>query len=343
MTVFTPLRTGIIGLGMASPQHAQSLIDLKEEVDAVAAFSPSADRRSAFAERFGLPVVASADAIFNDASIDYVIILTPPNTHLELVQRAANAGKHVLLEKPLDVTLERSQQILDVAAQADVKLGVVFQRRFRNTFAETARLLAEGELGEIVSVSMRLSNWRPQSYYDEPGRGTIARDGGGVLLTQAIHTIDQMITLAGLPTEIAGFAVTSAVHRMETEDLVHAVMRFENGAIGSLSATTSAYPGYPDEIEILGTKGSARLGSDGGTIALMDGRRIELTDNAAGGGTGADPMAFSHRNHLALHEAFIAALRENRDPPASGAQALAAHRLIAAILRAAREGASVTV
>ncbi|MEB2844457.1 gfo/Idh/MocA family oxidoreductase [Rhizobiales bacterium RZME27] len=337
------MRTAIIGLGMASPQHAQSLLELKDEVDVVAAFSPSSNRRSAFAERFGLPVVENVDVIFNDASIDYIIILTPPNTHLELVQRAADAGKHVLLEKPLDVTLDRSQQIVDIAARANIKLGVVFQRRFRRTFAETAKLLAEGELGEIVSVSMRLSNWRPQSYYDEPGRGTIARDGGGVLLTQAIHTIDQMITLAGLPAEVAGFAVTSAVHRMETEDLAHAIMRFENGAIGSLSATTSAYPGYPDEIEILGTKGSARMGSDSGTIALMDGRKIELTDSTDGGGTGADPMAFSHQNHLALHQAFLAALRDNREPIASATEALKAHRLIAAILQASSEGKTVAV
>lgn len=343
MTVSTRMRTAIIGLGMASPQHAQSLLELKDEVDVVAAFSPSSNRRSAFAERFGLPVVENVDVIFNDASIDYIIILTPPNTHLELVQRAADAGKHVLLEKPLDVTLDRSQQIVDIAARANIKLGVVFQRRFRRTFAETAKLLAEGELGEIVSVSMRLSNWRPQSYYDEPGRGTIARDGGGVLLTQAIHTIDQMITLAGLPAEVAGFAVTSAVHRMETEDLAHAIMRFENGAIGSLSATTSAYPGYPDEIEILGTKGSARMGSDSGTIALMDGRKIELTDSTDGGGTGADPMAFSHQNHLALHQAFLAALRDNREPIASATEALKAHRLIAAILQASSEGKTVAV
>jgi UDP-N-acetyl-2-amino-2-deoxyglucuronate dehydrogenase len=343
VTVSTRMRTAIIGLGMASPQHAQSLLELKDEVDVVAAFSPSSNRRSAFAERFGLPVVENVDVIFNDASIDYIIILTPPNTHLELVQRAADAGKHVLLEKPLDVTLDRSQQIVDIAARANIKLGVVFQRRFRRTFAETAKLLAEGELGEIVSVSMRLSNWRPQSYYDEPGRGTIARDGGGVLLTQAIHTIDQMITLAGLPAEVAGFAVTSAVHRMETEDLAHAIMRFENGAIGSLSATTSAYPGYPDEIEILGTKGSARMGSDSGTIALMDGRKIELTDSTDGGGTGADPMAFSHQNHLALHQAFLAALRDNREPIASATEALKAHRLIAAILQASSEGKTVAV
>lgn len=343
MSVSRKLRTGIIGLGMGAPPHAQSLLDLKDRVEVVGTFSPTAGRREAFAEKFGLPVVDNLDAIFGDASIDYVIILTPPNSHLELVQRAAAKGKHVLLEKPLDVTLERSQQLVATARQAGIKLGVVFQRRFRATFSETALFLSEGELGEIISVSMRLSNWRPQSYYDEPGRGTIARDGGGVLLTQAIHTIDQMITLAGLPTEVSGFAVTSPVHRMETEDLVHASMRFENGAIGSLSATTSAYPGYPDEIEILGTRGSARLGSNNGVIALMDGRRIELADLSEDGGNGADPMAFSHLKYRALHEAFIEALVEDREPLVTGEEALKAHRLIDAILLASKEGRTVKV
>lgn len=343
MSVSRTLRTGILGLGMGAPPHAQSLLDLKDQVEVVGAFSPTPARRKAFADRFGLPVVDSAEAIFEDTSIDYVIILTPPNSHLELVRQAAAAGKHVLLEKPLDVTLERSRQLVETARQAGIKLGIVFQRRFRTTFSETARLLCEGELGEIISVSMRLSNWRPQSYYDEPGRGTIARDGGGVLLTQAIHTIDQFITLAGLPTEVNAFAVTSPVHRMETEDLVHASLRFENGAIGSLSATTSAYPGYPDEIEILGTKGSARLSSDSGVIALMDGRRIELADLSEDGGTGADPMAFSHLKYRALHEAFIEALVEDREPLVTGEEALKAHRLIEAILRASKEGRTVTV
>lgn len=343
MSISRKLRTGIIGLGMGAPPHAQSLLDLKDRVEVVGAFSPTPARRDAFSERFGLPTVDSLDAIFEDALVDYVIILTPPNSHLELVQRAAVAGKHVLLEKPLDVTLERSQQLVAVARQAGIKLGVVFQRRFRTVFSETAKLLSEGALGEIISVSMRLSNWRPQSYYDEPGRGTISRDGGGVLLTQAIHTIDQMITLAGLPTEVSGFAVTSPVHRMETEDLVHVSMRFENGAIGSLSATTSAYPGYPDEIEILGTRGSARLGSNNGVVALMDGRRMELADQSEDGGAGADPMAFSHLKYRALHEAFIEALVEDREPLVSGEEALKAHRLICAILQASKEGGRVTV
>lgn len=337
------LRAGIIGLGMASTPHALSLLDLEDKIEVAGAFSPTAARRTAFNERFGLPVVDSADAILDDPSIDYVVILTPPNSHLELVTRAAEAGKHVLLEKPLEISLERSKQLVETTERAAIKLGVVLQRRFRPAIVETARLIRDGALGGIVSASMRLSNWRPQTYYDEPGRGTLARDGGGVLLTQAIHTIDQLIALAGLPAEVTGFAATSPVHRMETEDLVHATLRFDNGALGSLSATTAAYPGFPDLVEILGTRGTARLEGDGGIINLVDGRRIDLDDGSGDGGSGADPMAFSHSNHRAVHDDFVEAIFMDRQPRASGAEAFKAHRLIDAILRAAATGKAVQV
>ncbi len=340
MTAPRRYRAGIIGLGMACPPHALSLLDLKDRVEVAGAFSPSAARRSAFHQRFDLPVVESAEAILDDRSIDYIVILTPPNTHLDLVRRAAQSGKHVLLEKPLEITLERSRQLVDIAGQAAIRLGITFQRRFRATFRQTARLIAEGELGAIVSASLQLGNWRPQSYYDEPGRGTRARDGGGVLLTQAIHTIDQFIALAGLPAQVNCLAVTSAIHRMETEDLVHAILRFGNGAIGALSATTAAYPGFPDRIQILGTRGSASLEGDSGLIRLMDGRTITLNDDASDGGSGADPMAFSHHNHRAVHEDFLDALDGNRQPLVHGAEALKAHLLIDTLLRSANAGSS---
>ena len=332
------LRAGIIGLGMASAPHALSLIDLKDRVDVAGVFSPTEARRNAFAARFDMPTIDSAERIFDDPSIDYVVILAPPNAHLDLVRRAAAGGKHVLLEKPLEISLDRSRQLVETAERAGIKLGIVLQRRFRPVFTETARLLGEGALGEIVSASLRLANWRPQSYYDAPGRGTLARDGGGVLLTQAIHTIDQLIALAGLPTQVTGFAATSLVHRMETEDTVHAALRFADGALGALSATTAAYPGFPDVIELVGTLGTARLEGDDGVIHLADGQRIDLRDVSADGGSGADPMAFSHDNHRAVHQDFIDAITSGRQPRASGAEALKAHRLIEAVLRASATG-----
>jgi predicted dehydrogenase len=334
---------GIIGLGMASAPHAKSLQDLKERVEVKAAFSPSAERRKAFASAHGFPVVDSVDKIFADPAVDAVLLLTPPNTHLDLVRQAASAGKHVLLEKPLEISLGQAEELVSVAETGGIKLGVVLQHRFRPISVALSGLIRDGRLGEIVSASARLCNWRPQSYYDQPGRGTRARDGGGVLLTQAIHTLDLMISLAGLPVEVTGYAVTSPVHSMETEDLAFAATKFANGGIGSISATTAAYPGIPDAVDIIGTKGMARIEGARMIAHFHDGTEEIADDGALGGGAGADPMAFPHQHHRAVIEDFLDATEHDRDPAVTGREALKVHRLIAAILRSSETGQRATV
>lgn len=337
------LRVGIIGLGMAAAHHARCLLDLKDRIEVAAAFSPTRARRQAFADSYRLPVCDDMGAIFGDKAIDAVLILTPPNTHLELVKLAAAAGKHVLVEKPLEVSLDRAEELVETAEQACIRLGVVLQHRFRPASIALAQIVADNRLGDLVSASARLSNWRPQSYYDEPGRGTRARDGGGVLLTQGIHTLDLMVSIAGLPTEVTAYATTSPVHHMETEDLAFAAIRFANGAIGSIGATTAAYPGYPDVIDVIGTKGSARL--EGSTLQayFIDGTRLVQEDATTGGGTGASPMAFTHEHHRAVMADFCEAVGTGRRPKASGQEALKVHRLIAAILRSAHIGSREAV
>lgn len=331
-------RLGIIGLGMAAAPHAKSLLDLADRVEVVAAFSPSAARRQAFAENWGFPTCDDDSAIFNEPSIDAVMLLTPPNTHLDLLQRAAAAGKHILLEKPLEISMDRAEQLVAAAETAGVQLGIVLQHRFRPVSVALADIMAQGRLGTMVSASARLHNWRPQSYYDQPGRGTRARDGGGVLLTQAIHTLDLMISLAGLPVEVTAYAATSPVHRMETEDLAMGAVRFANGALGSISATTCAWPGFPDAIDIIGTKGMARLDGTKLSVQFHDGTEIALDDGQAGGGAGADPMAFPHQHHRAVLMDFLDALEQGRTPKVTGREALKAHRLIEAILRSSETG-----
>lgn len=331
-------RIAIIGLGMASAPHARSLADLAGRVEVAAAYSPTAARREAFAARWNVPTVDTADAVFEDRTIDAVMVLTPPSSHLELVERAARAGKHVLLEKPLEVTTARAEALVEAAARARVKLGIVLQHRFRPVASALAGIVAEGRLGEIVGASARLSNWRPQSYYDEPGRGTKARDGGGVLLTQAIHTLDLLIALAGTPVEAFAYAATTPVHRMETEDLVAGAVRFGNGAIGTIGATTSFYPGYADAIELIGTRGTARIEGTGLVARFHDGTETGLDDGAPGGGAGADPMAFPHQHHRAVLADFLDAIGEDREPKVSGREALKVHRLIDALLRSAATG-----
>ena len=325
------LRVAVIGLGMASAPHARSLADLRDRVEVAAVFSPSAQRREAFAATWGYPAIDSIETIFKDPTITAVLLLTPPNTHLELVQWAAAAHKHILLEKPLDISLARSELLVKTAEDAGVKLAVVLQNRFRPTCEKLSTLIAEQRLGTIVSASARINNWRPQSYYDQPGRGTKARDGGGVLLTQAIHTLDLLVAFAGLPTEVKAFCTTSPVHRMETEDLAMAAIRFAGGAVGTITATTCAYPGFPDAIDIIGTKGTARL--EGGQLEARfhDGPDVSLTDGSAGNGAGADPMAFAHDYHRALLADFLDAVASGRPPRVSGREALKVHALIAAI------------
>lgn len=331
-------RIAIIGLGMASAPHARSLLDLSNCVEVVAAYSPTEARREAFAQAYGFPVTGNLDGIFANGAIDAVMVLTPPNTHLDLVRRTAEAGKHVLLEKPLEVGLERSVELVETAERAGIKLGVVLQHRFRPVGVTLKKLIDEERLGQIVGASARLMNWRPQAYYDQPGRGTRARDGGGVLLTQGIHTLDLLISLAGLPEAVFAHAATSPIHRMETEDIAAGAVRWANGAVGTIFATTCAYPGLPDSIDIIGTKGTATLDGTSLTARFHDGSSLELADAAAGGGVGSDPMAFPHDHHRAVLADFIDAIETARQPKVSGREALKVHGLIEAMLRSAASG-----
>jgi UDP-N-acetyl-2-amino-2-deoxyglucuronate dehydrogenase len=336
-------RVAIVGLGMAVTPHAKSLLDLRDRVAVVHAFSPSAQRRADFGARFAFPLCDRLDVILADPKVDVVLILTPPSTHLDLVRQAAAAGKHVLLEKPIEITTDRARELVTVCERAAVKLGVVLQHRFRPAGLKLAALLRAGALGCIVECSTSMRLWRPQSYYDEPGRGTRARDGGGVLLTQGIHTLDLMLHLAGPVRDVCGFATTSSVHRTETEDLVCAAARFANGALGTITATTAAYPGFPERIEISGETASAVIAGTELTVFHHDGRFTEVKPDLTPGGTGADPMAFPHDYHRAVIGDFLDAIEQDRDPAISGREALNVHRLIDALLAASVERTTVAV
>ncbi|MEO3388736.1 Gfo/Idh/MocA family oxidoreductase [Mesorhizobium sp. CAU 1741] len=339
----TKTRIAIIGLGMAVTPHARGLMDLAEDIEVVHAFSPSEPRRRAFGERFPFPLCDSLDTILADDSVEAVAVFTPANTHCDIAMQCAAAGKHVLMEKPLDITTARAEQLVAACRDAGVKLGVVLQHRFRPAGMKLAQLLADGELGGIVGCSTIIRLWRPQSYYDEPGRGSFARDGGGVLISQGIHTLDLMMSLAGPIEAVTGFAATTPVHRMETEDMVCAAARFANGAIGTIDATTAAYPGFLEEIIFTCENGTALLRGTELLVQLHDGRRIAIEPDRSAGGTGADPMAFPHDYHRAVMADFAQAIREDRDPKVTGEEALRVHRLIDALIETGRTGSAVRI
>ena len=335
-------RIAVIGAGMAIPPHADSLLELAERVEVAGVFSRERDKLDRLAARFPFPVTDALAPLLADRSIEALLVLTPPSTHLELVERAAAAGKHVLLEKPVEVTAPRAERLVETAERAGITLGIVLQHRFRPNSLKLEALIRGGALGEIAAASAAIRWWRPQSYYDEPGRGTKARDGGGVLLTQAIHSLDLFQSLAGPIAEVTGFAGTSALHRMETEDIVCAGIRFANGALGTIDATTASHPGFPERLELVGTRGTAVL--NGGVLELywQDGRTESFAGERLLGG-GADPMAFSHAHHCAVLRDFLDALDDQRPPKVSGREALEVHRLIDALLRSSETRQPVAI
>lgn len=337
----TRKRAAIIGLGMAVKPHAESYLELTGRVEVVHAFSPTKARRDAFAGQYGFPVTDDIDAIFADPSVDFVTILTPPNTHLELTQRCAAAGKHVLLEKPLEISTDRARDLVAACRDAGLRLGIVLQHRFRPSAIRLREIMESGRLGAVIGASVSVLSWRPQSYYDEPGRGDRDRDGGGVLMTQGIHTLDLFLSLAGMPDEVIGYAATTPVHRMETEDMAGAVMKYGNGAIATLTATTAAYPGFPEVITLYCENGTANVNGAALHVQYSDGTEERFGGGDGAPGAGADPMAFTSDWHRALIEDFMDALDEGRDPAIPGESALDAHCLIDAILLSSDRGKAV--
>ncbi len=332
------LGIAVIGLGPASLPHSKSLLDLADRAEVRFAVSRSGERARAYAGQFPFPTTTDLDAVLADRSVDAVIVLTPPSSHLDVSARCLEAGKHVLVEKPLELTSARGQQLVDTARLTSRVFGVVLQHRFRPASLRLKAALDAGELGSVEAAFLSVPWWRPQSYYDEPGRGTLARDGGGVLLTQAIHSLDLFRSLVGVSRVVAAQARTTALHRMETEDYVSALLETGNGAPATLVTTTAAYPGYPERIEITGSKGFAALIGGRLRLAFLDGRE-EIVEAEGSTGSGANIMDFPHDAHRAVIADFLDAVVTGRDPVVTGEEALASQRLVDAILKAARPNA----
>ncbi len=331
----------IVGLGMAHAPHLASLRELAKRVSIAACYAPSAERRAAFsAVNPDLNVTGDLDAILADTTIDMVLLLTPPRTHLDLVTRCAKAGKHVLLEKPVEVDLPRATAAVEAMERAGRTLAIMLQHRFRPTSLKVAKMMGEGAFGPLISGSASVRWWRPADYYAQPGRGTIARDGGGVLLTQAIHTLDLFLSLTGPVARVAALTVTSPLRPIDSEDMAAAAVAFRNGAIGTIDATTVAYPGFPERLELACERATTIIAADTLDIYWKDGRHVR-EEGAQGGGGGADPMAFSHEAHKALMADFLDAVDEGRAPRASGRSALGVQALIDAILASSASGAPV--
>lgn len=336
-----PLNAVLIGAGMVARTHVAACLDAPGHVTLRGICSRSPAPAQAIidevSDRATLALYPDLTAVAEDPEVDVAIIVTPPNARADLIAPLVQAGKPILLEKPVARTLAEAKAIVAMCDTGHIPLGIVFQHRMRAASIKAADLVARGTLGALGLVEITVPWWRAQSYYDEPGRGTYARDGGGVLISQAIHTLDLALSLTGPVAEVQAMAATSRFHRMEAEDFATAGLRFANGAVGSMVASTASFPGGAETITLHFDQASLHLGSGVLTASWRDGRVERFGDTAATGG-GADPMAFTHDWHQGIIEDFVDALRQGRAPAASGADALAAHALIDAIETSARDG-----
>ena len=338
----TAFDVAVVGVGMGAAPHLRALQDLRVDYPLTWACARDAQRLAAISLPDGVRRTTRLDDILHDPLVRAVLVLTPPAAHLEVVRQVAAAGKHVLVEKPLERDLPRARELVTCCEAAGVKLAVMLQYRLREGAMRLRHLLRSGELGTLISASAQVRWWRPQSYYNEPGRGTLARDGGGVLMTQAIHALDLLLSLIGLPQRVTGMVTTSAVHQMECEDSASALLHYPDGAVAVVQATTAAYPGYPERIEINASGGTATLQAGCLEIAFADGR-TETMGADSGNGGGADPMAFDHGPHRAVIHDFLDAVRDDHAPAVTGRSVLAVHAVIEAIIASSSQDAPVTL
>lgn len=334
------MKIALIGLGMVAPTHVAAIRDAGFSLAGVMGRDP--DRAAAFARSCGARVFDTADDIATDASVDFAIIATPPDARSPIVEALCATHKPILMEKPLERSAQAAKTLVALCETTRTPLGVVFQHRARTASRALKRMIEEGQLGDIATVELRVPWWRDQAYYDAPGRGTYARDGGGVMISQAIHTLDLAIWLAGPVRRLQSLMRTTPLHRLEAEDWAGALMEFSSGAVGTLMASTTAFPGDAESITINGTAGSAHLQSGTLTVKWQDGR-TETHGQPATTGGGADPMAFTHVWHQRVIEDFAQSLANNRPPMVTGAEALQVHAVIDAMQTANRTGQKTEV
>lgn len=333
-------QAALIGLGMVSKTYGAAIRN-SDTVQLAAAYAPSLDSQERFICAF--PDVCSRIApsvrdIADDPAIDFAIVTTPPNARREIVEILAAAGKPILMEKPVERTLNAATELVTLCEDLNVPLGIMLQHRARPA---TGLLHTKmNELGPLIAAEVAVPWWRPQSYYDEPGRGSYARDGGGVLISQAIHTLDLMLSLTGPVSDVTAMCATTAFHSMEAEDFVSAGLGFANGAVGTVFASTASFPGTGESITLHCQNGSARLAAGVLQINHADGGIEEIGEPASSGG-GADPMAFTSDWHQSVIDDFAAAISEDRPPLVPGREALKVHKLIAAIEKSGSTGKRV--
>jgi len=345
----SPLGFAIVGTGMIAGYHAQA-IARTPGARLVGVISRSPDKGPAFAAKHGIPVLTTTvEAMVARADVHVINVTTPSGAHLDPALAAIQAGKHVVIEKPLEITPERCDRIIAAADKAGVKVAAIFQGRFGEGAQKVKAALDAGRLGRLVLASAYVKWHRTTDYYKTAWKGTWDLDGGGALMNQAIHGVDLLQWFAGLPTEVSG-RFTRRVHTdIQADDTTVATLQFPDGALGTIEASTALWPGWSRRIELCGEHGSIALEDD--TIVKWDFAKPEpgdeairaaQHDNALGSGAG-NPAGISIAGHLRQITDLVEAVRDRRAPAIDAAEGRKAVALVHAIYESARSGKAVRV
>lgn len=340
------MKFGIIGTGMIGAFHAKAITAMQGgELGGVADKIP--ERAEAFAGQIGTRAYGSVEDMLADPAISIVTIGTPSGAHFEPAMAAISAGKHVVVEKPLEITTDRIDQMTRAAAENGVTIAAILNRRFHPAMDTFKKAVDAGRFGRLTSASAYVKWYRDQAYYDSAGwRGTWALDGGGALMNQSIHTIDALIHLAGPVRSVQANTACLAHVNIEVEDIAVAILEFQNGARGVIEGSTCTWSaaGHPARVQLAGTDGSVFLADEAFEIwDFKDSQPQDETVHATmmkGGGTGLganDPSAISFYQHQRNFEEVVAAIHEGREPTTSAAEARKSVQLIQAIYQSAQD------
>jgi UDP-N-acetyl-2-amino-2-deoxyglucuronate dehydrogenase len=334
------MRVGLIGGGNISETHARAAGGIAG-LEIVAVYGTNHEKVARMSAQYGARSYCDFEKFLAHRPMDFVAIGSPSGLHAEQGIAAARHGLHVLTEKPLDISSAQADALIAAAAEAGVKLGVFFQDRFKTDLIRVKEWADAGLLGRLILADARVKWFRPANYYrDSRWRGTLRLDGGGALINQAVHTVDLLLWLCGEVSAVQAMKKT-ALHKIEAEDTLVALLEFKNGAIGTLQATTSVFPGYPRRVELTGSEGTVIIEHD----RLLDADLRKVPDFRSAGNdqnaSASSATVSDARGHQAALEDFVRAIETNGAPRCSGDEARRSVALVEAIYAACSSGKRV--
>lgn len=335
------IKFGIIGCGAISYNHADA-INVIDNAKLIACSDVNEKSLEVFSEKYDIIGYKNVEDMLVNSEIDVICICTPSGLHSKFAVMAANQKKHIIIEKPMALTVKQCDEIINASEKNNIKVEVICQNRFKNTFRFVKSIIEQGKLGKIVSADIYMKYYRSPEYYATSNwKGTWAMDGGGALMNQGIHGVDIMLFMLGNVKSVFGHAKTLA-RDIEVEDTASAIIEYENGAIGVIQGTTSVAPGYPRKVEINGTNGSITLIE--GDISIWDVPNVKQPKSQSESSKSfKDPMGFTIEGHVMQITDMVEAIINDRPPFVDQYEGKRAVELITAIYESSNKRKLITL